>query len=179
MVRRTAANFIPWRKLSACEFAGKGELEACPTGGHVRKPVRKAFSILEVVLSLAILGGAVAVAGELARIGIENARIARDLTYAQLLCESKMAEIAAGIEASDPVQGVSFETTSERGDIDWLYSIESEPLDDVALIAVRVTVYKDLPPQSKPISFSMNRWLIDSESETTDLGTGDSLVSGL
>jgi hypothetical protein len=128
---------------------------------------------------LAILGGAVAVAGELARIGIDSAQIARDLTYAQLLCESKMAEIAAGIEAADPVQGVSFETSSESGDIDWLYSIESEPLDDVALIAVRVTVYKNLPPEKKPVAFAMNRWLIDSDSETTDGGTGDSLVSGL
>ena len=29
---RAAVDFVPWRKLPACEFAGNGKLEACHTG---------------------------------------------------------------------------------------------------------------------------------------------------
>jgi hypothetical protein len=31
-LKRAAVGFVPWRKLPACEFAGKGKLEARPTG---------------------------------------------------------------------------------------------------------------------------------------------------
>jgi general secretion pathway protein I len=71
---------------------------ACTVGGK-----SGGFSLLEVILALAILTGAVAVLGEIVRLGIRNAQVARDTTQAQLLCESKLAEITAGIIPSDPV----------------------------------------------------------------------------
>ena len=59
--------------------------------------MRKGLTLLEVLLALAILGGALAVIGELSRIAARNAEQARDLSTAQRLCENKMAEIAAEI----------------------------------------------------------------------------------
>ena len=58
---------------------------------------RAGFSLLEVILAMAILAGAIAVLGEAGRLALRNAGYARDMAQAQLLCESKMAEIVTGI----------------------------------------------------------------------------------
>jgi hypothetical protein len=60
------------------------------------------LSLLEVILAIAILGGSLAVIGQLINIGARNAISARDLTTAQLYCESKLAEVSAGIELPEP-----------------------------------------------------------------------------
>ncbi len=125
---------------------------------------RSGFSLLEVILALAILTGAIAVLGELGRLGLHNARIARDTTQAQLLCESKLAEIAAGITVPEPVNGAKFETIVGDGDIAWLYSIETADVDQQGLVAARVTVAQDLPAEKRPVEFSLERWVIDTAS---------------
>ena len=121
----------------------------------------RGFSLLEVVLALAILAGAVTVLGEVARSGMESARIARDLTAAQLLCESTLAEITAGATLPEPVYGVPYETVTDPAEADWLYSIEVEPVDVDGLVAVRVTVVQDLPVEKRPVEFSLVRWIVD------------------
>ena len=125
---------------------------------------RNGFSLLEVILALAILTGAIAVLGELGRMGLRNARFARDTTQAQLLCESKLSEIAAGITVPDPVSGARFEAVVGDGQIDWLYSIETADVDQEGLVAVRVTVAQDLPAEKQPVEFSLQRWAIDTTS---------------
>ena len=70
---------------------------------------------MEVILSIAILGGAMATIGELIRIGAANAAIARDLTTAQIYCESRMAEVASGAVTLD---SVGTEPLDESGE--WL-----------------------------------------------------------
>jgi len=144
---------------------------------------RRGFSLLEVILALAILLGAVAVLGELARLTLENARIARDQARAQLLCESKLAEILAGIAPPEPVEGAPAETTDDLGlsaEPEWLYSVEMEPAEQEGLVAVRVRVYQDLPPEKRPVEFSLVRWMIDpgvefpEETTQTDQSSGQS-----
>ena len=54
--------------------------------------VRRGLSLLEVMLAIAILGGSIAVIGELIRVGTISAAKTRDLTTAQILCESTLAE---------------------------------------------------------------------------------------
>ena len=68
-----------------------------------RHATRTGLSLLEVMLALAILGGALAAIGELMRIGARNAEKARDLTTAQMICESTMAEIQLGFIAMQSV----------------------------------------------------------------------------
>ncbi len=95
------------------------------------------FSLLEVILALAILLGALAVLGEVARATLRNAQIARDQSRAQLLCESKLAEILAGISPAEAVQDALFE---DEDDADWRYSVDLQPADFEGLVAVRVRV---------------------------------------
>ncbi len=122
-----------------------------------------AFSLLEVILALAILAGALAILSEVARTAMWNAGRTRDLAQAQLLCESKLAEILAGIEPAEPISGASLETGQSP---DWLYSIEIAPLDVEGLIEVRVTVEQDLPPERRPVRCTLVRWMVDPSTVT-------------
>jgi type II secretion system protein I len=126
---------------------------------------RGGFSLLEVILALAVLAGAIAVLGEACRMALRNAQATRDLVHAQLLCESKLAEITSGITPAQAVQKTAFDATStaslESGDPAWLYSIETGSTDENGLISVRVTVTRDLPAVQHPVQFSLVRWLPD------------------
>ncbi|MCS7237651.1 MAG: prepilin-type N-terminal cleavage/methylation domain-containing protein [Thermoguttaceae bacterium] len=125
--------------------------------------IRGAFSLLEVILALAILGGALAVLGEVARMAMRNAARTRDLAQAQLLCEAKLAEILAGVEPPEPITGAPMETGQVP---DWLYSIDVAALDVEGLIEVRVTVEQDLPPEKRPVRYTLVRWMVDPLSVT-------------
>jgi len=117
---------------------------------------RRGLSLMEVILAIAILGGALATIGELIRIGARNAAITRDLTTAQLYCESKMSEASAGVI---DLENLETETLDEAGE--WMCVITTEALDQQQLIAVTVTVGQNPDEIARPVSFSMTRWIID------------------
>lgn len=116
---------------------------------------RRGFSLLEIILALAILTGAVAVIGELVRLGLRNAQLARDITQAQLLCESKLAEITSGMQPPMVVDGVPCEFAP-----DWLYSVQVYPLEIEGLLGVEVLVYRPEANQSNA-RFHLVRWMQD------------------
>jgi len=148
---------------------------------------RAGFSLLEVILALAVLAGSIAVLGEAGRQALRNAEVARDLARAQLLAESKFAEIAVGIAQPAAVDFTAFDPEStdsvDPDEPGWLYSIETRATDENGLIAVRVTVIRDLPAARHPVRFSLVRWMPDpnatssgssetSETESADNGLG-------
>jgi type II secretion system protein I len=120
---------------------------------------RRGFSLVEVILALAILTGAVAVLGEVARHTMRNVTVDRVLTRAEMLCESKMAEIVAGLTAPEPTQDTLADDGQELGEPSWQYSVEVDPVDSQGLVAVRVTVRQGLPAESHPLEFSLVRWM--------------------
>lgn len=121
---------------------------------------RPGLSLMEVMLALAILGVSLAVLGELVRTGVRSAGAARDLSTAQIFCESKMAEIISGIELPETIMSVPLEEFPE-----WLYSIEVQQIDQQGLLDILVTVQKDIELDRQPIYFSLHRWMIDPEYE--------------
>ncbi|MBP88264.1 MAG: type II secretion system protein GspI [Planctomycetaceae bacterium] len=130
---------------------------------------RSGLTLLEVMLALAILGGALATIGELMRIGARNAEIARDKTTVQLLAESTMAELEIGFlplqaQGQAPVADVEYQD-------DWLFSVDVQPIDDAALVAVQVLVEQSPEIYSRPVSFKLTRWLIDETLLTTTTST--------
>jgi type II secretion system protein I len=133
---------------------------------------------LEVILALAILAGAIAVLGELSRIGMENARVARDMSYAILLCEGKLDEIAAGVTPAEPEQQVPFEPLTDSADSEWLYSIDVASMSDDGLMEIRVTVTQDMAVQARPVEFSLVRWMVDPTIEPIDLTAVDTSSEG-
>lgn len=118
------------------------------------------LSLLEVMFALAILGGALTVIGMHIQTGARSAAIARDSTTAQLLAESKMAEIASGIVLPDTVFQ---EPADEVGE--WLCSVETLPIDQEGLLAVQVLVEQDPLFVSEPIRFQLTRWIVDPQVE--------------
>jgi hypothetical protein len=116
-----------------------------------------------------------------ARLNIERLTLR---TQAQLLCESKLSEIGAGVE---PLRTVSGEQL--KGLPGWFYSVEFSPVEKLGLVAVKVTVWHS-PEQSavggaSPVSsetssqakFSLVRWVRDPDRATAttqaaDLGDG-------
>lgn len=152
-------------------------------------PVRSGYSLLEVILATAILLGSVVVLGELASIGRKHVNSAEKLAAAQLVCETKLNEILAGLSplesvAETPVESTDFAPRGELADDalasseilasetleaapQWLYSVDVQPLDWPGLVALKVTVTEDVEIK-RPAHFSIVRWVRDPAFQPTD-----------
>jgi prepilin-type N-terminal cleavage/methylation domain-containing protein len=154
-----------------------------PRGFRFRR-LSSGFTLLEVMLALAILVGALAVMGEYGRLGMRNAKTSRDLTRAELLCESVITQIAAGVLSTDtktnesvvdPVTGSPIGEQSDDG-IGWVYSIATQEIgSDALLISVTVTVSQSMPTGGHPVSFTLVRWMPNPNASTSsDSGSSGS-----
>ncbi|MCE9525942.1 MAG: type II secretion system GspH family protein [Planctomycetales bacterium] len=122
-----------------------------------RKLRRPGLTLMEVMLAIAIFGLALVAIGELIRIGSVSAAAARDLTEAQRLCNNVMAEVGAGIIPPD-----STSETPVEGSEDWLYTLESRPLEEQeGMLWVSVTVQQDSAKYIRPAKFTLVRWMTD------------------
>ena len=119
---------------------------------------RSGLSLLEAILAIAILGGAIAAVGESIRLGSQAAADARDFSMAQLLCEAKLTELASGLQPLMPVTQAPLEVAP-----DWMYTVEIESVDPQALLAIFVTVERDPAQSARPLSITLTRWLIDPD----------------
>ena len=157
---------VPHRRPHApCAEAGTPSVP--PTALHPR-----GLSLLEVILAIAVLGGCMAVIGELVRMGVRNAEEARELTKAQLLCESKLEEVAAGIMPLESAANAAFELAP-----DWSYTIETGSLDQQGLVQVRVTVQQVESDRLYPLTFTLTRWIVDPSLASGETST-DSPTEG-
>ncbi len=117
---------------------------------------KRAFTLLEVILSLAILAGAVAVLGEIMRAAGRSASDAQAETRAQLLACSLMDEMVTGVlEPTEQTQ-----VALEVDDIaPWVYSVSFGATDIEGLMAVELVVEQDLEKQFNPVRYRLVRWL--------------------
>ena len=121
---------------------------------------RRGFTLMEVILAMTVLSITLGMIYSVALRGSRYGMKARRETEAQLLCESKLAEISAGIEPQAVVSSV----VSEDGD--WLYSVDLEPIDGLeGVLRVRVTFVENVPERKKPIQFTLMRWIRDANAE--------------
>jgi general secretion pathway protein I len=138
---------------------------ACTGRARARGTAKPAaFTLLEVILALSILAGAMAVLGQICRVALRNAKDARDLSRASQLAQSKMAEITSGITPAESVDDAKFDAANEAFDPaepGWRYSIKTDACDETGLIKVGVTVTRDLPDAQHPVKFSLTTWLPD------------------
>jgi len=128
------------------------------------------MTLLEIILSLAFLAGALAVIANISRLGTMSAVSARDTTQAQFLCESIMAQLTSGIIEFESVFDepvLDFADTgasnpNDSNDYKWTYSTEINTLDDYGLLEVVVTVTQYLPNSPRePVSCKLVRWMLD------------------
>ena len=119
---------------------------------------RRGFSLLEVILAIAILAGAMVMLGDLLRIAGRHATATSELTRAQLHCQSIISQIVAGILPPESVQGAPMET-----DPNWTYSIDVQTLQLEGLLSVQVTVAQNIDARQQPLSATLTRWMIDPD----------------
>jgi len=148
-----------------------------------RNPRRPAFSLLEVLLALAILATVATVLSQMIYLTLRSVATTRDEPRGVLWCENRHEEIACGILSPTAVQDVPVPE-----DNDWIYSIDVQPAPFRGLLEVRVEVKLAASSASGPI-VSMIRWIIDpsdtrfqpfsgTETEGTSEGSTSSSTSG-
>ncbi len=130
------------------------------------------FSLLEVIIAMAILAGGIAILGQVIRIGTQSASDSRNLTTAQVLCESTMSELIARVLPLESVQRTPFETNS-----DWLYSVIIRSTEEEYLFFVQVIVEENIDTEQRPLSFTIQRWVLDPDLELLEGETPESPFS--
>lgn len=117
---------------------------------------RRGFSLLEVILSVAILGGALVVISHGFYAGYRSASRARLQKEANMLCDSKMAELVAGVIDASNASGSPIEGYPE-----WKYSVDLGDADTRGLLMARVTVERET--ESRPVTVSVVRFIPDPD----------------
>lgn len=119
---------------------------------------RPGFSLLEVILALAILAASMAVLGQLVQFGMTNARRAEDMTQAAIICESIMAEIVAGDRGLTNESAATYEENDT-----FVYSIDIPTGAQEGLLEVHVVVETNPEYSAEPIRCALVRWMVDPD----------------
>ncbi len=128
---------------------------------------RPAFTLLEVILALVVLAAALATFREIMQLANRNALNAQAETQAQILAESVMDQMLAGVIDVAQASRQPLETDSASP---WLYSITIGTSSLEGVQPVEVVVEQDLEPQFNPVKFRLLRWL-PTYVETPESGT--------
>jgi general secretion pathway protein I len=132
------------------------------------------FTLLEVILSLAILAGALAALGEVMRLAGRSASMADDETHAQILAASIMDELASGSRELSAVERSALDTGD---DPPWMFTIEMGQTEYDELVAVKVRVEQDLEARLQPAQFELVRWMPNPDYVPPDTGNDTSTTS--
>lgn len=138
---------------------------------HLRTTTnRQGFSLFEVVLSLGIMLTALTAWSQLIDTGARAGIKAKLQTEAILRCESKLAEMIAGVEALETVTSVTYDDDPEHWS--WTASVTDGPYTD--LLAIQVTATHVGGRES--VSYTLNRYIRDPaiyEDAFDDTQTGE------
>lgn len=128
------------------------------------------MSLIEVVLALAILGGALAILGEIIQLADRNAADAQALQTAQLHAESVIDELQSGARSlgADVVD----EPLDAESQPPWLLSITVGTSDVTGVIPLEIEVKQDLPENLRPVRFRLTRWFSSLAATASDDQSG-------
>lgn len=115
-----------------------------------------AFTLLEVILALAILAGSVAILGEIMRSAGRSAADAQAETLAQMLAGSIMDKVIVGVIDAVDQERVFLQAD---GTVSWVYSLTIGQTSVADLISVEVLVEQDLEPKFNPVKYRLVRWV--------------------
>jgi hypothetical protein len=113
------------------------------------------------MFAIAILGVSLAATGRLVQLGMRSGGVARVQSYAQILADARMAEIAAGALPLDSNSGTPIDDAPG-----WTYSVQVQPAAQIGLLVVQVTVAQS--NADNPVQFSLVRFMPDPNFEFND-----------
>lgn len=129
----------------------------------------RGFTLLEVILALAILAGAVAVLGEIMAIAGRHTLEAQAETKAQLFAMSVMDEMLTGLAEVAQVSRQALESTDGTP---WVYSVNIATTNIVGLSTIEVLIEQDIEPQFNPVTYRLVRYYAEPAAPTpTDSST--------
>jgi prepilin-type N-terminal cleavage/methylation domain-containing protein len=117
---------------------------------------KQGFTLLEIILALAILAGSLTALGEVMRLADQMASLTEGESQAQILAASVMDELQSGARQLETVRQASLASDAEPP---WLYSIETDKTNLDAIISVRITVEQKLDPRLQPARFDLTRYM--------------------
>ncbi|MEL0096222.1 MAG: prepilin-type N-terminal cleavage/methylation domain-containing protein [Planctomycetaceae bacterium] len=127
---------------------------------HPRRRTRSGFTLMEILVSITILGMSMVAINGLVSIGARNAREAQVLTTAQFLAESKLSEVKTGLIAPSSTGKMPF--TQEETSDPFTFEVQSETVGgDGQLLAIRVIVEYTPEDGTRPITYQLDTWMID------------------
>lgn len=136
----------------------------------LRQSAAVGFTLLEVILALAILAGSVAVLGEIMGIAGRHGRDAEAEVRAQLIATSIMDEMLS--QVVEPAQ-LSRQAVDTTDTVPWVYSVNIQNTNVTGLSSIEVIVEQDLEPQFNPLKYTLLRWYaVPTTTTPTDAGTG-------
>ena len=121
-----------------------------PTRQH-----RSGFTLMEILVSITILGLSMVAINGLVSIGARNAREAQVLTTAQFLAESKLAEVKTGLLSPNSTGKMPF--TQEETIEPFTFEVQSQAMGvDGQLMAIRVVVEYTPEDGSLPLIYPVS-----------------------
>jgi general secretion pathway protein I len=124
--------------------------------------MRRGFSLLEILLALAILGGALAVLSQIVGTGGQSSRSARELAMARMLCQSKLAELLVTGMTPVAVASTPLVSPDSQSDTVFNYAVEVAPAPLQGMLAIRVSVQAEGETDGPAVAtYSITRWIID------------------
>ena len=137
-------------------FAIRGHLQRRHAATRRYRTCPPAFTLLEVILSLVILGAALAIFGEVMQLANQNAADARAETQAQLLATSLMDEILAGSIDDSPANRQPLDVDD---DVRWVYSVSTGTATVEGVYPLVVEVEQDVEAKFNPVKYRLVRWM--------------------
>ena len=122
----------------------------------------RGFSLLEILLALAILGGSLAVLSQIVGTGADSAASARDLALARLICQAKLAETLLTGLTPTTVPSTPITSPDSTSSTPFFYAIDVAPASLDGLLAIRVSVEAQDASGGPPIAtYSLIQWIVD------------------
>lgn len=127
---------------------------------HRAERARRGLSLLEVILSVAILGGSMAVIGNLYHLGYRSGLKSQLLNDANMIAGSTMAELVVG---SIPLESTGdAEVPNNPG---WFYSVDIQDSMQAGLFLATVVVRRGDEQSAVPAAISIVRLIPDPDYE--------------
>ena len=131
---------------------------------HPTRQKRSGFTLMEILVSITILGLSMVAINGLVSIGARNAREAQVLTTAQFLAESKLAEVKTGLLSPNSTGKMPF--TQEETIEPFTFEVQSQAMGvDGQLMAIRVVIEYTPEDGSLPLIYRLDTLMIDPQIE--------------
>ncbi len=126
-------------------------------------PRAAGLSLLEVILALAILAMASAYLAQSMHLAADNAIKSQRFAEAELVAESVMAQVVAGVIPAEPVTWTPYYTSYSDGQ--WVYQLTLVPTEIQGMLGLQVSVQQAEAATTTPARYDLvvTRWIVDPQ----------------